>query len=183
MCRIIYFTLIVGTLLCNACTEKNAHKKKLEADLRLFREKAVTIPDNMLAKHFNEQMQADTSLLQRPVKMVVYVNQKGCEDCRLRALLPVYMFMLENKHLDNFGVIIILNTPNIEGANYTLTDLRFRHTVFYDLDGSFERLNPHLPENEQLHTFLLNGENKVILVGNPTHNEELKNLYFAEMNK
>lgn len=33
MYRIIYLTLIVGTLLCSACSEKNKHKKKLEAEL------------------------------------------------------------------------------------------------------------------------------------------------------
>jgi hypothetical protein len=51
------------------------------------------------------------------------------------------------------------------------------------LDGSFERLNPHLPANEQFHTFLLNEENKVVLAGSPVHNEKLKKLYLAELNK
>lgn len=62
----------------------------------------------------------------------------------------------ENKHIENFGVVIILNTPDIESSGYTLANMRFRQTIFYDLDSSFERLNPHLPANEQLHTFLLN---------------------------
>jgi hypothetical protein len=71
----------------------------------------------------------------------------------------------------------------MDATDYTLTDMRFHRTVFYDPDGSFERLNPHLPANEQFHTFLLNEDNKVILVGNPVHNEKLKNLYLAVLNK
>ena len=183
MRRIIFFTLIVGALIYSACTGNNEHKKQLEEELRLFKAKTITLPDNMLPKHCDEQMQPDVSLLSRPLKMIVYVNQSGCEDCRLRALIPVYMFILENRHIEKFGVIIILNPSDIEITDYTLTDMSFRHTVFYDLDGSFERLNPHLPTDEQLHTFLLNEENKVVLAGNPVQNEKLKKLYFAELNK
>jgi hypothetical protein len=93
------------------------------------------------------------------------------------------MFILENEHLKNFGVIIILNSSDMAATDYTLTDMRFHRTVFYDLDGSFERLNPHLPPDEQLHTFLLNEKNKVILVGNPSYNKKLKDLYLAELYK
>jgi hypothetical protein len=76
-----------------------------------------------------------------------------------------------------------LNTSDMDATDYMLTDMRFHRTVFYDLDGSFERLNPHLPANEQFHTFLLNEDNKTVLVGNPVHNEKLKNLYLAELDK
>ena len=183
MYRIISFTLIVGTLLCSACTGNDLHKKKSEADLRWFKETAVTLPDNMLAKHCDEQMSPDTTLLQRPLKMVIYVNQEGCQDCRLMALSRTYMFILENEYRKNFGVILILNTPRMEATNHTLTEMRFRRTVFYDLDGSFERLNPHLPANEGFHTFLLNEDNKVILVGNPAHSTKLKQQYLAALDK
>ena len=79
--------------------------------------------------------------------------------------------------------MIILNTADREATEKLLTDMRFRQTVFYDLDGSFERLNPHIPTGEDFHTFLLNKENKVVLIGNPTHNEKLNKLYLTEINK
>ena len=183
MRRILSFTFIVVVLLCSACAGKNERTKNLEAELRLFQEKAITFPDNMVAMNFDEQMQPDMALLSRPLKMVVYVNQEGCQDCRLRSLLPVYMFMLENQKLAHFGVVIILHPAQIEAAESTLSEMNLRRTVFFDPDGSFERLNPHLPQNEQFHTFLLNEDNKVVLVGSPIHNEKLKNLYLAEMKR
>jgi hypothetical protein len=84
----------VEALLCSACAGNNGQKKKLEAELHLFKDKAITLPDNMLARYCDEQTPPDTALLYRPFKMVVYVNQNGCGDCKLRALLPVYMFIL-----------------------------------------------------------------------------------------
>lgn len=183
MYRIIYLIFIMGTLLCGACSEKNEQVKKLEKELHLFKEKAITLPNNMLAKVCDGQIPPDTTLLSRPSKMVIYVGKDGCTNCKLRSLLPIYMFILENKHRVNFGVVIILNTADREATEKLLTDMRFRQTVFYDLDGSFERLNSHLPADEEFHTFLLNKENKVVLIGNPVHNEELNKLYLTELNR
>ena len=183
MKRIIFFYLIVSALICSACGGNNESKKQFEKDLRLFKTQMITLPDNIISKHYDEQTQSQVSLLNRPLKMIVYVNRTGCMDCRLRSLIPIYMFILENRHLENFGVIIILNPSDKENADNVLREMNFRHTIFYDLDGSFERLNPHLPTNELFHTFLLNKDNKVVLVGNPVHNEKLKKLYLAELNK
>jgi len=185
MNRITFFTLLMGALLFGACAENNnEQKKRLAEELRKFQETAITLPDNLLAKHYGEQISSDKSLLDRPFKLVIYVNKDGCQDCKLHSLLPsTYMFMLENEHRENFGVIIILNTSDIESTDDTLAKFRFRRTVFYDLDGSFEFLNPHLPANELFHAFLLNEENRVVLVGNPVRNEKLTKLYLAELNK
>ena len=64
-------------------------------------------------------------------------------------------------------VVIILNSSDIIAPEKLIFQKRFRYSVFYDLDGSFERLNPHLPKNERFHTFLLGENDKVLLVGNP----------------
>ena len=79
----------------------------------------------MLASNCDEQIPPDTTLLSRQYKMVVYVNKDGCQDCKLRTLLPIYMFILENQYRKNFSVIIILNTSDMEVSNFTLTDMRF----------------------------------------------------------
>ncbi|MDE5981041.1 MAG: hypothetical protein K2G61_03675 [Bacteroidaceae bacterium] len=43
-------------------------------------------------------------------------------------------------------------------------------------NGSFSSANPHLPSSPLLHSFLLNKENKVIVVGNPARNDKVKEL-------
>ena len=178
-----FFAFFVAIILCNNCSGNKDSIKKLDAELRQFKAKAITLPTNLLAKNCEEQVLPDSTLLLRPLKMVVYINQDGCQSCKLRSLLPIYMYILENQYRENFGVVIILNTQEIEVAEFTLKEIGFCKTVFFDPDACFERLNPHLPANEQLHTFLLNNNNKVILVGNPVHNERLNDLYIKEMNK
>ena len=182
MQRIITFFIGLVSLLFFACNVNN-EQKKLKAEIRLFKTKSIILPDNMLALNCDELMEQDSLLLRRPLKMVLYINQDGCTGCKLRQLIPIFMFILENQNNENFGAIIILNTSDIEYAKQILKEIRFCKTVFYDLDGSFERLNTHLPSKEHFHTFLLNKENKVLLVGNPVHNEKLKKLYLKEIRK
>ena len=178
---IVYIACVAILLSCSACNEKKRTEKELEVELRQFKEKAILFPDNLQAAIYGRQEDPDTTLLHRAWKMVVYVDKSGCTGCKLRTLLPVYMFMLENKSDKDFGVVVILNTPDKEETAQMLTDLRFRHTVFFDADGAIERLNPQMPKKEEFHMFLLNGENKVVLIGNPTHNEKLNRLYLSAM--
>ena len=57
---------------------------------------------------------------------------------------------------------------------------RFDVPVFIDYEREFEKLNP-LPENQLFRTFLLDENNKIILVGNPTRGME--KLYLKVLNK
>ena len=180
--RCLYIMLMVGMLLNSACAGKNEQTKKIKEELRLFQEKAVILPNNMLAKCI-DNIEPNSSLLGKPLRMVVYRNAQDCGPCSISSLLPLYLFILENEQNENFGAIVILQPSNIEELDKSLKNLRFRRTVFYDLDGSFERLNPHLPKDERFHTFLLDENNKVILVGYPVNNPKLKELYLKELNK
>ena len=176
-----YFVIILGILLCSACN-KSSYQKTLADELREFKEMAIIFPNNMLFKGYDGHL-PDSTLLNRPLKMVVYINSKNCESCKLMALLPIHIFILENKHYRNFGVVVVLSPSHLESAENFLEEMCFRQTVFYDLDGSFERLNSHLPKDERFHTFLLDENNKVVLVGNPVRNAKLKKLYLAALKK
>lgn len=51
------------------------------------------------------------------------------------------------------------------------------YPVYIDTQGVFQQNNPHLSKNKLLHTFLLDENNNVILVGNPVRNLRVKDLY------
>ncbi len=175
--RFIYYIILIIGLIGSSCAHNSESKNALEMELRAFKEHKISLPSNLIAKKRGKQPVPDSTLLNRPLKMIIYVDPKDCTDCKLLALMPYHMFILENATNTNFGVIFILHTPNMEEAEVILKEINFPHTVFYDLNGDFERLNPHLPQDDVFHTFLMNESNDVLLVGNPTHNEALKELY------
>ncbi len=47
-----------------------------------------------------------------------------------------------------------------------------------DTLNEFAKLNPHLPKNRVLRTFLLDENNKVMLVGNPLHNKKIEDMFY-----
>ena len=51
------------------------------------------------------------------------------------------------------------------------------YPVFIDQYATFVHQNPNLPKNQQLHSFLLDKNNRVVLVGNPLYNPALWALY------
>ena len=123
----------------------------------------------------------DTTLLDRSFKMIVYIDKEGCTNCKLRSLIPLYMFITEYRDLKNFGVITILNTKNIDSAKQIIKEINFNATVFFDLSNSFKRLNPNIPQEERLQTFLINENKQVLLVGSPIRNSSLKDLYLKQI--
>lgn len=183
---IFLIVLLWMTILCVSCTqgnERSVSNKKLETELNLLKKTPVSLPPHLEAWTCKDGAKPDTTLLDRPIKMIVYIGKDGCTNCKLRSLLPINMFMIEHRDMKQFGVVVILNTPDKEDTKKILSDLRFRHTVFFDVDGAFEHLNPHVPSDEAFHKFLLGKDNRVVLVGDPTHNEKLNKLYLEVMRK
>ena len=48
---------------------------------------------------------------------------------------------------------------------------------FIDENGAFLKNNTVIPQDSRFHVFLLNSENKIILVGNPLNNETIWDMY------
>ena len=55
--------------------------------------------------------------------------------------------------------------------------------VYVDDRQYFITNNPTIPEDAMFHTFLLDRENRIVLVGNPVHNEKLWELYKNTINQ
>ena len=58
----------------------------------------------------------------------------------------------------------------------------FHHSIYIDSHHHFSN-NNSIPIDKRLHTFLVNKDNKVILLGDPTNNVALWNLYVKTINE
>ena len=87
---------------------------------------------------------------------------------RIRVSEPS-VFVNTASYLSNSLRTLIIS-PNIF---FNPDDIPFDLPVFYDPDGAFERANPQLPANPLFHTFLLDRDNRVVLVGSPIGNPKM----------
>ena len=102
-------------------------------------------------------------------------------DTTLTGFMEVIATSIGLKH--KFNAIFIFSPKR--GTEFQLiTSLKaaqLDYPVFLDSGGLFLKRNPRIPSGEMYHTFLLDRQNRVVLVGNPIGNERLWELYKKEI--
>ncbi len=77
------------------------------------------------------------------------------------------------------GFVAIAYPGDKESLASALTELDISLPILYDVDNSFLSLNRLEHIRARCRTFLLDGQNRVILVGEPLNSPKLKGLYKA----
>lgn len=130
----------------------------------------------------------DTSI--KPVnglKIVAYYDSEGCASCKLKELQNWKPLIKEIKSPDNAGlaidIIFIMNPERGDDQFFdSLAKMDFDYPVLCDFDGTFEKSNL-LAENSLYNTFLLDEDNKILIVGSPIYNESLWSYYKSMIEK
>ena len=121
-----------------------------------------------------------TDVMEVPIKMVVWYDSVVCASCEVNKLFSWKEIIVSADSLAQWFSIIYLFTPKIKDLSFVKATLKsnlFDYPVFIDKNATFVKQNPKIPQNMQLHTFLLDKDNKVVVVGNPLHNPALWKLY------
>ena len=114
--------------------------------------------------------------IKKPLKIVIYSDSTNCNACDIR--FPMWKIKYKELSLlhDNIGLIFIINTENISDIELNINVTKVPGLKLYDTNGDFKK-NNHIFNNRAFHVFLLDQDNKVILVGNPLDNHKLFTLY------
>ncbi|MDD4032632.1 MAG: hypothetical protein PHS48_05230 [Bacteroidales bacterium] len=167
------FCTFIGIIwLTSAC---NSNKQKITETLSQMMDKEIVFPNALQAKILGRDTIVDV-LGKKGYKIVTFADSSGCTDCRLNFYgwkmkmdqakawnKPVdFVFILQPK--DELGLVSLLKFNELDLV------------VFYDKNTDFIRQN-HLSSDPLYQTFLINSENKIVLVGNPISNAALWNLY------
>ena len=121
-----------------------------------------------------------------PIKLVVWYDSLVCGSCEVKRMFEWNDITAYADSLNQWFRIVFLFTPkkeNVYTVNYSLKAERFGYPVFIDENASFAKQNNRLPKNRQLHSFLLDKNNRVVMVGNPLRNPMLWNLYKSTIQK
>jgi len=121
-----------------------------------------------------------TGFTEAPVKLVVYHDSVMCGSCEAGRMHEWNNIVAYADSLAPWFSIIYLFTPkraDLGRIRIALRADRFNYPIFVDQNATFVKQNPNLPKNRQLHSFLLDKNNRVVLVGNPLHNPTLWQLY------
>jgi hypothetical protein len=111
------------------------------------------------------------------LKIALYVGSDACTECQLN--LPFWKTFIP--HLDSLtssavDICFFIQPYSTREIELILKQECFGYPVIIDTADLFNKRN-QLPKNPSFHCFLLDENNRVILIGNPIQNPKIRDLY------
>lgn len=174
--------LIFLLLIFYSCNFKSKEQKDWEEytqkEVTKWIGKEMYIPDNILMGNIYSIDTFHVSKMKKGKKIVTYIDV-GCSACLINfSFWNKFVEESENKGI-NCDYLIYINTgkESLEPIN----ELGFHHPVLLDTGLLF--INKNNIRDKRFQTALLNENNEVILIGDPSVNEKLRELYMNVLKK
>ena len=146
----------------------------IEQDLKSWYNSVVHVPMDSMVYLSNKPYDFYTKA---EFIYVIYVDSTSCSDCAIKHLSDWSVFDASEKYGNERLKYFFVIAPKPNQYKHILDVVRgdtcFNEFTFVDTLNIFERKNPNLPKNKLLHTFLINKEGRVMLVGNPITNPKI----------
>jgi hypothetical protein len=167
--------LLFVTLLLVSCKSY-----RLAKQIKSLMGQEIVMPQDMRLT----PSEADDSLMidiqGKSAHLIVYVDSVECSSCKV-GNLPQYSDIVNFcEQLNGKCEPVFIFSPreqDVEKLRYRIDISEIDYNIVIDSTRSFPKANPHIPADNRLHTFLLDKNGKVVLVGDPSHNPELWELY------
>jgi hypothetical protein len=174
----ILILLPIVLLFCFSCKE-NKQRTVVEQVISEWKGKEIRFPSefqcNLLGKDTSSTL--CSKLLHAEYKIILYVDSSGCTNCRLR----LYDWKNRIDETDSLGknklsYLFFYHPKKKNEMPHYLKQYRFDYPVFIDIENRIGQLN-HFPSQPELQCFLLDKDNKVLMLGNPVLNPKIWELY------
>jgi hypothetical protein len=152
--------------------------------VREWEGKEIVFPANRIFTRYG----ADTLDYQTPDtdgKIVLYIDSMGCTSCKLQ-FNRWRKIMHEMDSIAGMSVPFVFvfhpkNKRDLSELSYLMKRDDFNYPVWIDVDDAFNKTNK-LSDNRLFHSFLIDGQNNVVAMGNPFDNPKIKELYLNILN-
>jgi hypothetical protein len=172
--KILLLLLILTVFSCK-------NKKQTEA-LQIVREwtgKEILIPDDVQCAVMGKDTTSSVcrTLMDAEYKVLLYVDSTGCSSCRLKLFLwETLISEADSLFQKKLSFLFFFQPKNRREFDFLFRKEQFNHPVFLDMNNSINRLN-HFPPKTEYQCFLLDKNNKVQMIGNPSLSPQIWKLY------
>lgn len=167
----IYYSLFILLVLLYSC---NNEKKEANKMVKEWVGKEIKLP--ILTANLHGKDTLCPQLFKQNNKILIYIDSLQCIPCRLHFFDWKLLIDEVKRDFPNTAFLIYINSSNINEIDILQKENRFYYPIFYDTENQLDKIN-NLPKNEQFQTFLLDKNNRVVLIGNPVRNPQMWNLY------
>ena len=173
-----YLNLIILLLFLLACQDKK--KDEIKHLVSEWQGKEIRFPKDMVFARFATDT-VDFTLPKSPHKVLVFVDSIGCTSCKLQ--LHRWKELIQYTDSITQGTVPFLfffQSDDKKEIRYLLKKDNFDKPICLDQSDKLNELN-HFPADGRFQTFLLDKYNKVVVIGNPIHNPNIRELYLKEV--
>ena len=174
MSKVVYAILAVLVVSAVFLWHVNTQKKDIRNKISLYSNKNIKLTDNSTIK-----LNFDTSLYTAKLKIVSYIDSNSignCIGCRLK-LMEWEDFYGKIGALKGYVSVFLYILPPKKYIKQIIEKVEdFNVPIVIDSNGFFGKEN-HKILSLGYSTFLLDENNRIILIGNPVQNPKIRDLY------
>ena len=135
----------------------------------------IIIPFDKLSCYYSDQLN-DTVYHGHEYKYIFFADSNECASCVMDSLYD-YIEYIENvtrEREEKLGFYFIFSPkPNdLAKVRNKVLHSNIKHPVYIDSGSFFVKENRHIPSEPMFHTFLINQNDSIVLVGNPVKNQK-----------
>lgn len=174
MRRIIFTILLVPLFVCFTACRKDPLREAKKI-VKEWTGKTILIPADIPCTVLGEETVCPE--FSAPYKILLYTDSAGCISCKLN--LAEWQYIIEEAESlfpGQLDFAFYFQPKREKELIYLMKQDNFDYPVFIDRRHQFNELN-HLPEKMEFQCFLLDHENRVQLIGNPSLNPQIWELF------
>jgi hypothetical protein len=170
--------IIICSFIFYSCKE-NKERIAAQRIVTEWKGKAVQFPEyiqcSILGKDTVSNICSD--LFQKEYKILFYTDSTGCSSCRLKLFQWKQLIKeADDLSLGKIGFIFFFQPKNKMEMEFIFRIDQFDYPVFIDENNTINRLN-HFPDDSAYQCYLLDRDNKIVIIGNPVLNPKIWDMY------
>lgn len=120
-------------------------------------------------------------------RYVIYLDSIMCSKCEMNRLSMINTVINNSRkdNLKNVEFLLIFDPINSDSAtfsiNYNLSSLTL--PAYLDITHSFKTNNTFIPKDTKYHSFLVDPNDSIVLLGNPIYNDNVESALYNILQK
>lgn len=167
------FLLIINLFSCISCA-----RAKVSHEVRKVIGQTITYPNDM--ECFKGENNHFSPLEEPQMTILVWFDSTECSACKLNGIKTFQGLLSYCRDTIGSADIRFVFSPSHESISSlyeTINENGVEYSIYIDRTNSFGNYNSFFSKNKNLHTVLLNQENKIVLIGNPLLSDQMYKLY------
>jgi hypothetical protein len=175
--------LLVPLIIALLTLGINACKRQQDIEYNKIRRewigKQILFPSDCQCNLLGKNIALDTcsKLLYGEYKILLYIDSTGCTDCTQHLFVWRHLRQeADSLFPEKLAFVFFLQQKNTRELQFLLQRNRVDYPVFVDINNQINQLN-NFPTKVDFQCFLLDSNNKVLMIGNPALNPDIWELY------